>query len=232
MSVTGFRINPGKASVNVEAVGPNAPTLYFNQDATQAAPSPLTTSSPVALYLSGPASFLLSLKIDGAEHATGGGQPLPVTIASGTGYEFTPSYSSDALSAPLTLPASPGQPLTTQGGNTLDDGNGNIDIAGTATFKASLRLDWSLPAGSVPVSGTVYQNTSGTNLLMSIPVTGTVAGTAQVSLGPTSSPTAFGDPETILLSSVKNETFTVPSGWYWSLTASGLTLGTASQLSF
>ena len=34
------------------------------------------------------------------------------------------------LTAPLELPAESGKPLTTQGGTTLDDGTGRIDIAG------------------------------------------------------------------------------------------------------
>jgi hypothetical protein len=108
-----------------------------------------------------------------------------------------------------------------------------IDITATdLVVTGTTRFDFALPVGATPVSGTVYQNTSGANLIMSIPVTGTAAGTAQVALGPTSAPADFGGAETILLDSVKNSQFVVPSGWYWSITASGTTLGTASQLSF
>ena len=50
------------------------------------------------------------------------------------------------LRAPLQLPAEPGKPLTTQGGNTLDDGSGNakfvptggtVSIGGTRTRPAA-----------------------------------------------------------------------------------------------
>jgi hypothetical protein len=108
-----------------------------------------------------------------------------------------------------------------------------LTVTGTATFSSPIVLDFALPAGSTPVSGTVYQNTSGANLILSIPVAnGSTAGTIQLALGSSSSPADFGGAETLAASEVKNAQLVVPSDWYWSITASGTTLGTASQLSF
>ena len=51
------------------------------------------------------------------------------------------------LIAPLELPAESGKPLTTQGGNTLDDGNGDLAIVGT------LRVPGQVGVGSSAAPG-------------------------------------------------------------------------------
>ena len=48
-----------------------------------------------------------------------------------------PTPKPNDLAAPLTLPAESGKPLTTQGGNTLDDGSGNIETVGSILSTAN-----------------------------------------------------------------------------------------------
>lgn len=86
------------------------------------------------------------------------------------------------------------------------------------------------PAAQPLVSGTVYQNLTGGPVQVMQPITGAVAGTAQIALGPTSSPPDFGAAETILLNSTKNISFVVPNGWYCSITAAGETFGTTQLI--
>lgn len=86
------------------------------------------------------------------------------------------------------------------------------------------------PAAQPLVSGTVYQNLTGGPVQVMQPITGAVAGTAQIALGPSSSPPDFGAAETILLNSTKNISFVVPNGWYCSITASGETFGTTQLI--
>ncbi len=84
-----------------------------------------------------------------------------------------------------------------------------------------------------PVSGTVYQApTVGRPQLVTIPITATaIGGSAQLALGPTSAPSAFGGPEDIGVSGeTHNVTFILPPGWYWSITVTSATIGTASVL--
>jgi hypothetical protein len=191
------------------------------------------------------------------------------------------------LRAPLQLPAEPGKPLTTQGGNTLDDGSGNLTLAkatvltllsnnapasfsadpggnffylrsngtdsglveitpGSTTFWTSAAQPGAtianghvnavpstpaLPANP-PVSGTVYQNTTGGPIIITVPITATaVGGSGQWALGSTSTPGDWGGAEQIGVSGeVHNMTLYVPNNWYWSLTATSATIGTASVL--
>lgn len=58
-----------------------------------------------------------------------------------------PTPKPNDLAAPLTLPAESGKPLTTQGGNTLDDGSGDLAIAGT------LRVPGQVGSGSSAAPG-------------------------------------------------------------------------------
>lgn len=115
---------------------------------------------------------------------------------------------------------------------------GAVNAFGLSTLNAGLTvagptsLDVSLSTLAAPVSGTVYQNTTGKNAFVFAPITGTAAGTAQLALGPTSTPAAFGAAETILLNSVKNLVFFLPIAWYWSITAAGTTLGTPTTIQF
>ena len=179
------------------------------------------------------------------------------------------------LTAPLELPAVPGKPLTTQGGNTLDDGSGNMTVTPTggsvsiggssAGQKGTLNLGDSFiakeygqdfdfgsqitadgysgghvnPAPSTPalptnppVSGTVYQNTTGGPIVITVPITATaVGGSGQWALGSTNTPGNWGGAEQIGVSGeVHNMTLYVPNNWYWSLTATSATIGTASVL--
>ena len=185
------------------------------------------------------------------------------------------------LTAPLELPAVPGKPLTTQGGNTLDDGSGNvtlyqgnlelansfghfyvdgwgtqgqtIDIVigtsftiGTAAHPIPLTLNGNFTASghvnatpttpalptNPPVSGTVYQNTTGGPIIITVPITATaVGGSGQWALGSTSTPSDWGGAEQIGVSGeVHNMTLYVPNDWYWSLTVASATIGTASVL--
>ena len=175
------------------------------------------------------------------------------------------------LTAPLELPAEPGKALTTQGGNTLDDGSGNAIIGpkggtpvltiGTPDVLSSIQIadgqiskeagqgftinsaitstghinanptTPALPANP-PVSGTVYQNTTGGPIIITVPITATaVGGSGQWALGSTSTPGNWGGAEQIGVSGeVHNMTLYVPNNWYWSLTATSATIGTASVL--
>ena len=154
------------------------------------------------------------------------------------------------LTAPLELPAVPGKQLTTQGGSTLDDGNGNATIKGrisnTYTYSSDYVQTYNLytngsliptgttPALSVnpPVSGTVYQNVATGILVLTIPITATaIGGSGQWALGPTDTPPDWGGAEQIGVSGeVHNMTLIVPPNWYWSLTVASATIGTASAL--
>ena len=49
-----------------------------------------------------------------------------------------PSSPDTLLTAPLVLPAESGKPLTTQGGSTLDDGNGSVSIKSTLDVQGVL----------------------------------------------------------------------------------------------
>lgn len=115
---------------------------------------------------------------------------------------------------------------------------GAVNSFGLATLNNGLTvvgvtsLDVALSTLAAPTSGTIYQNTTGKNAFVFAPVTGTAAGTAQLALGPTSTPADFGAAETILLNSVKNLVFFLPIAWYWSITAAGTTLGTPTTITF
>lgn len=163
------------------------------------------------------------------------------------------------LTAPLELPAEPGKPLTTQGGNTLDDGSGTVSIGGggnalnvpngNATVGGTAYVGTVSCGGDVaaeghinpgyaaaalptnpPASGTVYQNTTGGPIQIALPVTGgTAADTAQWALGSTDTPGDWGGADTVAASEVKTLHLTVPNDWYWSITT-GATIGTADVL--
>jgi hypothetical protein len=110
--------------------------------------------------------------------------------------------------------------------NTLDDGSGGMDIAGhlNPTYVVA-----TIPTNP-PVSGTVYQNTTGGPIQIALPVTGgSVANTAQFALGSSSSPGTWGGDDTIAIDELKTLHLHVPNGWYWSITT-GATIGTASVL--
>ena len=133
----------------------------------------------------------------------------------------------EGLKAPLELPATAAAHLTTQGGSTLDDGAGNVSaghINATPTTPA-------LPVNP-PLSGTVYQNTTGGPVIIAIPITATaIGGSAQLALGSTNAPGAWGGAEQIgVAGEVHNVQLLVPNNWYWSVTVVSATIGTASVL--
>ncbi len=113
---------------------------------------------------------------------------------------------------------------------------GPAGFYGAVAFNDPITLDVAAETVSAPVSGTVYQNTSGKNLFILLPVTGvTAATTAQLALGSTSSPAAFGGAVTVAVGAVLNLVLLVPINWYWSLTAgtaADLTIGTPSAIGF
>lgn len=116
--------------------------------------------------------------------------------------------------------------------NTLDDGLGNLSTLGNISPGNHLLPKWTAPsiAANPLVSGTVYQNTTGGPIILVVPVTGTAATTAQAAIGPTSTPVAYGGAATVALNALVNVQMIVPQDYYYSLTASGATIGTASVL--
>ncbi len=91
------------------------------------------------------------------------------------------------------------------------------------------KLAVALPANPL-VSGTIYQNLTGYWLKLDVPITATVAGTAQWALGPTSAPAAWAGATATIVGTV-DKSIDVPPGWHYSLTVTGTaTIGTASVL--
>ena len=180
---------------------------------------------------------------------------MALSPGSGGGQTIPPTIIDNELTAPLELPAEPGKPLTTQTGTVLDDGGGNATIGGIMRVNyiadesgngppdmvyglvitragAHINPYFSTPALSTnpPVSGTVYQNTTGGPIQIALPVTGgTAADTAQWALGSTDTPGDWGGADTVAASEVKTLHLTVPNDWYWSITT-GATIGTADVL--
>ncbi|MEM0121228.1 MAG: hypothetical protein QW688_07325 [Thermoprotei archaeon] len=87
-----------------------------------------------------------------------------------------------------------------------------------------------------PASGTVYQNTNGYPIKILLPAYATTSGTAgtvAIALGASSTPstiTTVQVPGTTSSSATELITLDVPSGWYYSFTASGVTFATATVL--
>lgn len=130
-------------------------------------------------------------------------------------------------------------------GDVSVDQSGNLYVctaAGTpGTWKsvATLPAATSAPATNPPVSGTVYQNTGAQDVEFSIPVTysptTTAAATLAVARGSASSPaTIFTLSKPAGLTAADGEVevlnLRVPAGWYWSLTATNATIGTAAGI--
>jgi len=112
----------------------------------------------------------------------------------------------------------------------------NINFAAINISSGTFTMNVTNPSllANPPVSGTVYQNKTGTAYKIYLPVYASTAGTAghvTIAKGATSSPTAIGNQ---YVSGATSSTSTdiiklrVPSGWYYSFTASGVTFGTAS----
>ena len=111
--------------------------------------------------------------------------------------------------------------------------NGDQTIAGVKTFTSQIASPVVIgtPPAQPLVTAVIYQNTTAFWITVIQPVTGTVATTAQIALGPTNTPPVYAGAETILLASVKNIFFRVPSLWYYSITATGATFGTTQVIS-
>ena len=93
-----------------------------------------------------------------------------------------PTPKPNDLTAPLQLPAVPGSPLTTQGGNTLDDGNGaaalhSLDVNGPANMHTELYSDY-LYSYSAPSVTTAALHINGAGTVHSGTGAPTIAGTA------------------------------------------------------
>ena len=101
-----------------------------------------------------------------------------------------------------------------------------------ASQSAKTYLSPAIPTNP-PVSGTVYQNTNLYDIEIDLPVYATTAGTAgyvTLAKGSTSTPAAIGNQYVngaTSSTSVDILRLRVPAGWYFSFTASGVTIGTA-----
>ncbi len=103
-----------------------------------------------------------------------------------------------------------------------------MSVAKLGDTSGSLATQPAAPTTQAVVSGTVYQNTNAYNIVITVPVSWSAAGTWQFALGPTSAPGAWGGAATGAIGT-DNLTLIVPAGWYWSLTITGTaTIGTAS----
>lgn len=92
---------------------------------------------------------------------------MALSPGSGGGQTIPPTIIDNELTAPLELPAEPGKPLTTQGGNTLDDGSGSATVADlTIPFATGYSVttpeSWTSVSGEGSVEGAVvYTNPAG-----------------------------------------------------------------------
>ncbi|MEM3860589.1 MAG: hypothetical protein QW478_14550 [Candidatus Micrarchaeaceae archaeon] len=113
----------------------------------------------------------------------------------------------------------------------------HIDMIDTTTgTHVRLQPAITLPANP-PVSGTVYQNNTGYNIKIMLPVYATTSGTAgtvAIALGSTGSPSTI---TTIQVAGTTSASATqlivldVPSAWYYEFTATGVTFATATVMS-
>ena len=103
----------------------------------------------------------------------------------------------------------------------------NLQFIGQNTLPATLSVN-------PPVSGTVYQNTNPYDIEIDLPAYATTSGTAgyvTLAKGPTSTPTSIGNQfvnGATSSTSAEIIKLEVPAGWYYSFTASGVTLGTST----
>jgi len=112
----------------------------------------------------------------------------------------------------------------------------NIDFAAINISSGTFTMNVTNPSLSAnpPVSGTVYQNKTGTAYKIYLPVYASTAGTAgyvTIERGATSSPSTIGNRYingATSSTSVDIIELDVPPGHYYSFTASGVTFGTAS----
>ena len=89
-------------------------------------------------------------------------------------------------------------------------------------------------AANPPVSGTVYQNTTGAPLWITVPITynptGVAAATCAVAIGATNAPATSwteSEPANLTAGTVQNTYLLVPAGWYYKLTVVNAVIGNA-----
>ena len=159
----------------------------------------------------------------------------PTTVpnsASGT-LQALPRSQADALYVPLTdLPVSVANGGTgaTTAATALSNLGGITETQANALYPS---LTGSLSTDS-PVSGTVYQNTTGQPITVLMPVTynptSSAAATMTPALGSSSPPgslPAESEPASLTVGRVRSYCLRVPAGWYYSFTTVNATLGTA-----
>ena len=120
------------------------------------------------------------------------------------------------------------------------DKNQDLAIGGNfISMKNGTRINWGIPpASSTPAmaSATVYQNTTYSYQTIDIPVYASTSGTAgsvAVAYGPSSTPaTNYTQevPGSTSSTSVAVVHLRVPPHWYYSLTTTGATIGTVTQV--
>ncbi len=147
--------------------------------------------------------------------------------------EVIPISQADARYVPITaLPLS-----ISKGGTGATTAAAALTALGGET-KAQTDLLYPSLTGSLstfsPVSGTIYQNTSGQPQTIIMPVTynptSTSAATMTPALGPASPPgnlPAESEPASLTVGRIRSYSLRVPAGWYYSFTGVNSTLGTA-----
>ena len=114
--------------------------------------------------------------------------------------------------------------------------NPDIQFSGSVTLNAAAY--GGVPASSNPTiaSGAVYQNTTGRYVSYDVSCYATTAGTSGTiafARGTTSTPTAvftdYVSGSTSSTATVSRHLF-IPPGWYWSVTLTGATLGTVTEV--
>ena len=109
-----------------------------------------------------------------------------------------------------------------------------VNSPGPGVFAPHFNAPATTPAlpANPPVSGTVYQNTTGGPIFLIIPITATaIGGSAQLALGTTTPPAVWGGAEQIGVSGeLHNVNLMVPNNSYWSITVVNATIGSASVL--
>lgn len=176
---------------------------------------------------------------------TNGGTVIPDTTSWASGVSFP-----DGNAGVFLLP----QTITFMGNNPGGNIEANVVNAGALSLNAFVGVSGfgvnsqgtqirtnpsnpgslSLPANP-PVSGTVYQNNTNTNIYIYLPVTynptTTAAATMTPALGPTSTPVSLpaeSEPAGLTAGAVHTYILRVPAGWYYSFTTVNATLGTAT----
>ena len=159
-------------------------------------------------------------------------QPLDATTIAAISESLTQNITVTGNVTSSTLNVTGASTLAALGATNVT-ASGTLAVTGAASaahFNATPTVP-ALPANP-PVSGTVYQNTTGGPINIIIPITATaIGGSAQLALGSTNTPGAWGGAEQIGVSAeLHNVSLRVPNNWYWSVTVANATIGTANVL--